>query len=412
MTLRLSLDALPDSIYAAELQKDPPSTRFPGALEGQFVRSTLRNSRSIVRFACTLTLLLIAVHGAQLLIAHRPLPLNGVIGPAVGAFSLVLAWLAWSRRYERWYLPVAWVLVPLRNVLIVAQALHAAAAGAAEALMVIPLLIIGPFYFLGLPFRAGLFAATLAVASELVVAHFLSLPSEVATGVAGFLLTTLVTCAVAARLIERHTRRAFLEGQLIGELAQQDVLTWTKNRRMFDESLAQLWRQAATDGRPLSIFLIDIDYFKAFNDRYGHQAGDEALRQAAQAIQGCARRPLDLVARYGGEEFGAILYDTGRMGAQETAEAMRRAVQTLGIEHDGSRCGDVLTISVGVAVVEPTAWRNPYGALQLADEALYQAKSKGRNRVEMMDDVAHRLLVTGEFSKDIIAHLKRDAQAR
>ncbi len=195
-------------------------------------------------------------------------------------------------------------------------------------------------------------------------------------------------------------------------MAQQDVLTWTKNRRMFDESLAQLWRQAATDGRPLSIFLIDIDYFKAFNDRYGHQAGDEALRQAAQAIQGCARRPLDLVARYGGEEFGAILYDTGRMGAQETAEAMRRAVQTLGIEHDGSRCGDVLTISVGVAVVEPTAWRNPYGALQLADEALYQAKSKGRNRVEMMDDVAHRLLVTGEFSKDIIAHLKRDAQAR
>ena len=411
MTLRLSLDALPDSIYAAELQKDPPSTRFPGALEEQFVRSTLRDSRSIVRFACTLTVLLIAVRSVQLLINHQALPLNGGIAPMVGVSSIVLAWLAWSRRYERWYLPVAWVLVPLRNILIAVQAVHVAMAGEPDGLMAIPLLIIGPFYFLGLPFRAGLVAATLAVVAELLAAHLVRLPPEIATGAAGFLLTTLAACAVAARLIERHTRRAFLERQLIGELAQQDVLTWTKNRRMFDESLAQLWRQAATDGRPLSIFLIDIDYFKAYNDRYGHQAGDEALRQAAQAIQGCARRPLDLVARYGGEEFGAILYDTGRTGAQETAEAMRRSVQALSIEHDGSRCGEVLTISVGVAVVEPTAWRNPYGALQLADEALYQAKSKGRNRVELMDDVAHRLLVTGEFSKDIIAHLKRDVRA-
>ena len=117
------------------------------------------------------------------------------------------------------------------------------------------------------------------------------------------------------------------------------------------------------------------------------------------------------MARYGGEEFGAILYDTGRTGAQETAEAMRRSVQALSIEHDGSRCGEVLTISVGVAVVEPTAWRNPYGALQLADEALYQAKSKGRNRVVLMDDAAHRLLVTGEFSKEIITQLRRDAPA-
>ena len=411
MSVRLDLETLPDSIYAVELQKDRPGGRFPQPLEAQFARATLRNSRTVVRFACTLTVLLLALRVAELLVTRHALPVS-LVNAGVVLSSLVLVWLAWSRSFERLFLPLAWILVPLRNVLIAMQVVRAVAGtGAVAELMVLPLLIIGPLYFIGLSFRAGLLSATLACAGELIAAYLFHLPLSVAVPTAGILLTTLVACAVAARSVEKHSRRAFLEGQLIGELAQQDALTWTKNRRMFDESLAQLWRQAATDGRPLSIFLIDIDYFKAYNDRYGHQAGDEALRQAAQAIQGCARRPLDLVARYGGEEFGAILYDTGRTGAQETAEAMRRSVQALSIEHDGSRCGEVLTISVGVAVVEPTAWRNPYGALQLADEAPYPAKSKGRNRVELMDDVAHRLLVTGEFSKDIIAHLKRDVRA-
>ena len=412
MTSRPSLEALPDSIYAAELQRDPPSSRFAAPLEAQFARSALRNSRTIVRFASTLTVLLIVVRGAERLIAGMPLPLpvNGMLAGVIGS-SLALLWLAWSGVYERLYLPFARVLVPLRNVLIATQSVHAAALGELDALIVLPLLIIGPLYFSGLSFRAGLFAAALACAAELLAAHLFHLPPQVALRTAAFLLTTLPTCAVAAWLIERHARRGFLEGQLIGELAQQDVLTWTKNRRMFDESLVRLWRQATSDARALSILLMDIDYFKAYNDRYGHQAGDAALRQAAQAIQRCARRPLDLVARYGGEEFGVILYDTDRAGAHAAAEAMRQAVQELSIEHDGSRCSDVLTISVGVAVLEPTAWRNPYGALQLADEALYQAKSKGRNRVELMDDVAHRLLVTGEFSKDIIGHLKSDTSA-
>ena len=412
MTLGLSPDALPDSIYAAQLHKDASNARFPAPLESQFVRSTLRNSRTIVRFACTLTVLLIGFRIAETLLMHHrlPTPVNGM-GATVLASSLMLLWLAWSRAYERLYLPFAWVLVPLRNVLIVLETVHTAARGDPDMLMMLPLLVVGPLYFLGLPFRTGVLAAGLTCVAELLAARLFHLPTPVALRTGGFLLTTLLACAVAAWLIEKHARRAFLEGQLIGELAQQDVLTWTKNRRIFDESLTRLWRQAASDARPLSILLIDIDYFKAYNDRYGHQAGDGALRQAAQAIQGCARRPLDLVARYGGEEFGVILFDTDRAGAEAAAETMRRAVEDLAIEHDNSRCSEMLTISVGVAVVEPTAWRNPYGALQLADEALYRAKSKGRNRIEVMDDVEHRLLVTGEFSKDIIAQLRAESSA-
>ena len=404
----LSFETLPDSKYAAQLQQETRAAPFPEPLESQYLRSVLRNNRIVVRGACTLAVLLVALRVTQTLLGHRVPFLSAPVG-VVFLSSLWLFWLAWSPSYERRYLPIARVLVPLRNVLGTLLVVRAAAAGATDALMVVPLALIGPFFFLGLTFRPGLLAAGLALASELGAAWWYHLGTTTAVSTALFMLTTFVACTLGALVLERQSRRAFLESQLIGELAQHDVLTWTKNRRMFDESLARLWRQASSDARSMAIMLIDIDDFKAYNDRYGHQAGDVALRQAALAMQCCARRPLDLVARYGGEEFGVILFDTDRAGAQAAAEAMRRAVQELAIEHDSSRCCDVLTISVGVAVVEPTAWRNPYGALQLADEALYRAKSNGRNRVELMDDVEHRLLVTGEFSTDIIAQLKAGA---
>ena len=405
-----SAEVLTDSVYAAQLQNDSRAARFPEPLESSYIRTWLRNNRVVVRCACLLTVVLVAMRVAETRLTS---PIASPSAPVfiVLASSLVLLWLAWSGSYERWYLPFARVLVPVRNVLGVLLLVRASAAGGSDALMVLPLTIIGPFYFLGLPFRSGLLAAGLSVLTELFAARWFHLPADTAVSTAGFLVTTLGACAVAARVLDRQARRAFLESQLVGELAQHDVLTWTKNRRIFDESLTRLWRQAGADARPLAIMLIDIDYFKAYNDRYGHQAGDAALRQSAQAMQGCARRPFDLLARYGGEEFGVILFDTDRAGAEEIAEAMRRTVQDLAIEHDGSRCCDVLTISVGVAVVEPTAWRNPYGALQLADEALYRAKSNGRNRVEVMDDIEHRMLVTGEFSKDIVADLKSGATA-
>jgi diguanylate cyclase (GGDEF)-like protein len=222
-----------------------------------------------------------------------------------------------------------------------------------------------------------------------------------------FALLALATFAIAAQQLEKRSRRAFLESHLVAELAQHDVLTWTKNRRILDEYLPRLWRQAAEDGRALAILLIDVDHFKLYNDRYGHQAGDAALRKVAQSIQSLVRRPLDLVARYGGEEFAAILYDTDGTRASSTAERIRKSVEDLAIEHKGSRMRPVLTISIGVAVIEPDVRRSPGGALQLADEALYRAKSRGRNRLEIMDDAQYRLLVTGVFSQELADTLKR-----
>jgi diguanylate cyclase (GGDEF)-like protein len=402
-----SLEGLDDSPYAAELRKANPAPCFAPAMEADYVRSFLRDNRTLVRLSCTLAVLLIALRALEVLIGGTAGVPAGAAFLLVGVASVILAWLAWSGHYERRYLPWAQILVPVRNSVIAAQLVRVAAHGQLDVLMLVPLLLVGPFYFMGLRFRAALIAVLLTGASMLGAAIAFPLPPTIAFHSGAFALVAVATFAVAAQQIEKRSRRAFLESRLVAELAQHDVLTWTKNRRVFDEYLPRLWRQAAEDRRALAILLIDVDHFKPYNDRYGHQAGDAALRKVAQAIQSCVRRPLDLVARYGGEEFAAILYDTDGGRAARTAEAIRKAVEALAIEHRGSHASPALTISVGVAVIEPNAGRTAGGALQLADEALYRAKARGRNRLEVMDDAEYRLLQTGVFSRGFADTLKR-----
>ena len=404
-----SLEGLNDSPYAAELRKARPAARFAPAIEADYVRSFLRDNLALVRLSCTLAVLLIALRGLEALTGSTGGQSSAAAFALVTAASLVLVWLAWSRHYERYYLPWAHILIPARNGIIAAQLVRVVAHGQLDVVILLPLLLIGPFYFMGLQYRAALLVVSLTAACMVGSAVAFQLPSTIAFHSGAFALVAVATFAVAAQQLEKRSRRAFLESRLVAELAQHDVLTWTKNRRVFDEYLPRLWRQAAEDGRALAILLIDVDHFKLYNDRYGHQAGDAALRQVAQAIQSCVRRPLDLVARYGGEEFTAILYDTDGTRASSTAERIRKAVEELALEHRASRASPVLTISVGVAVVEPDAKRSSSGALQLADEALYRAKSRGRNRLEIMDDAEYRLLVTGVFSRDLAETLKRGA---
>jgi diguanylate cyclase (GGDEF)-like protein len=402
-----SFEGLPDSPYAAELRKARASARFPAAMEAEYVCGSLRDNRTLVRLSCTLALLLMALRGIEVLIGSSVGETSRPAFLAVLAASGVLAWLAWSHRYERLYLPWAHVLIPLRSSMVAVQIVRVAAHGELDVLMLLPLMLLGPFYFMGLRYRTASLVVCLTAASMLVAGFIYHLPSMIALQSGAFALTAVVAFAITAQQIEKRSRRAFLESRLVAELAQHDVLTWTMNRRMLDEYLPRLWRQSAEDGRALAILLIDVDHFKPYNDRYGHQAGDAALRKVARALQDCVRRPLDLVARYGGEEFTAILYDTDGARASGSAEQIRKCVEALGIEHRGSRASSVLTVSIGVAVVAPEAGRSPGGALQLADEALYRAKSKGRNRVEVMDEAEYRLLVTGVFSQELADTLKR-----
>lgn len=397
---RLNLSAFPDSPYAAELQRGGPNLRFSPKLEAEYVRAHLIHSRTLIRVVCVLASLLAIFRGVEQAAAgswNSTIPIG--LGLVISG-SIMLASIAWSPAFERLYLPWARIVVPIRNSIVAAHIAETAAHGQLEMLMVLPIVLIGPFFFLGLRFRTALFSGVLTVVSFIAQAIFFELALPVALRSGAFLLMSLIACAIAARHLEKLSRTSFLETHLIAELAQHDALTGTKNRRVFDEHLARLWPQSIEDGRAIAILLIDVDHFKAYNDRYGHQAGDQALRQVAQTVQTFVRRPLDVLARYGGEEFAAVLYDVDGNQAMEIADRMRRAVEELDIEHRGSRTSAGVTISAGVAVIEPTLERNPRGALQLADQALYEAKVKGRNRVELMNEAEYGMLVTGVFSKD------------
>ncbi|NDY43219.1 diguanylate cyclase [Dissulfurirhabdus thermomarina] len=181
--------------------------------------------------------------------------------------------------------------------------------------------------------------------------------------------------------LKESERRLEESNAALERLSTLDGLTGIANRRRFDEALAREWRRAARDGHELGLVLLDIDHFKAYNDTYGHLEGDDCLKQVAAAVEKAMRRPGDLAARYGGEEFAAILPETGIDGARKRAEAIRAAVEALGIPHEASPVADHVTVSLGAAAAAPGKGGGPEDLIQQADAGLYAAKEGGRNRV-------------------------------
>jgi diguanylate cyclase (GGDEF)-like protein len=185
-----------------------------------------------------------------------------------------------------------------------------------------------------------------------------------------------------ANLELNETRRQLEEqNRKLERLSTLDTLTGLANRRRFDEALQQEWRRAARDAGSLSLIFCDIDFFKGYNDSYGHQAGDECLHQVARALAEVVNRPADLAARYGGEEFVVLLVDTVLEGAVFLAERMRARIESLHIAHRSSGLGAFLTASFGVASLIPRPGLKPEDLIALADHSLYAAKQQGRNRV-------------------------------
>lgn len=171
------------------------------------------------------------------------------------------------------------------------------------------------------------------------------------------------------------------QSDLLKSLALIDGLTGVANRRRFDTELETDWLQAIRNQTPISVLMIDVDNFKAFNDHYGHQAGDDCLRRVAQTIATIVGRPYDLVARYGGEEFICLLPNTDQGGARFIASQIERNIRELAIDHLHSTNAPVLTVSVGVATSTPTQGNDPQQLITDADKQLYNAKHEGRGRV-------------------------------
>lgn len=185
---------------------------------------------------------------------------------------------------------------------------------------------------------------------------------------------TLVRARVRTHLMLK------LQSDKLASVALIDELTGVGNRRRMDEALQLGWRQSLRDNTSMSLVMADIDYFKQYNDIYGHLAGDSCLRETAQALAAAMQRPGDLVCRYGGEEFSCILPATHHIGAIALAGKMLAGVQALHIPHEGAGPGKQVTISLGVATIVPTPDSTPAALLKLADECLYRAKAGGRAR--------------------------------
>ena len=183
---------------------------------------------------------------------------------------------------------------------------------------------------------------------------------------------------VLAKALEKSNQR-------LKELSERDELTSLHNRRSMVHKLKDEWARLYRSGKPLSLLFIDIDYFKQYNDTYGHIQGDEVLKQAADVFRQHAKRAADMAARFGGEEFAIVLPETEHTVALQIAEQVRQGMESLKIEHIASSCSDCVTVSLGVATMMPARGKEVTALQSEADRALYEAKKNGRNRVLGVD---------------------------
>lgn len=258
------------------------------------------------------------------------------------------------------------------------------------------LLIMGAFTFISLRF---LYAVSWALATTFAygaVAIFVNhTDSNILAQNIFNIIATIIIGAFSNYLMENYQRRDFLNALLLEyenrqlqtasnelrRLSISDALTTLGNRRHFDLMLDQEWMRSMRSASPISLIMLDIDYFKNYNDNYGHQAGDECIRLVAQKVRGAAKRTGDTSARYGGEEFALLLSGTELADAVIIAEVCRASVESLNIPHGYSMVCDVVMISAGVATMIPNSKTSSKALVEAADKELYRAKAEGRNRV-------------------------------
>jgi diguanylate cyclase (GGDEF)-like protein len=308
---------------------------------------------------------------------------------------LALLIVTYSPLYYRWFARVTQLVAPL----------HAACFVTMHALMQpqgytlsswLALVVAAPYFLFGMLYGPAVRTSLIVVGIYAVSSRFAGLHGAqqyfdlaIAVFAGGF-------AAIIARGAQQSIRDDYLATQVLNDSVHRDSLTGIYNRRMFDAHMERIWQQAIRTRTPLALLMIDLDHFKAYNDHCGHQAGDTCLARVAAVLPAAARRPLDLAARYGGEEFAVLLYDMQRDSVAEVCLQLHAALSALQIPHPGVKDAPHVTFSIGAACIEPQLGRGTEGFIQLADEALYAAKQRGRNRTVIMDR-EYETLITGVF---------------
>ncbi|HRX90676.1 MAG TPA: diguanylate cyclase [Steroidobacteraceae bacterium] len=304
---------------------------------------------------------------------------------------IVMLVFTWSKLYQRGYDTMIQIVAPVFGV---GTVLMAAFAPVEQLPLIGSRLLLVAFFFyfmLGLRFWVALRINALVMLAFLVLAATGTTPARESIYMLFTLFCANLIGAAGSYALEFANRREFLERRLLHEVATHDGLTGLLNRAAFEDEIRRLWNQAQRDQQPIAVIMADIDCFKAYNDSYGHQAGDDCLRRVALAVESAARRrPLDFVARYGGEELVAVLYGADRGYAESVARNMIEAVSDLAIPHAASLAQTHVTISAGLASVDASNAQSHDIVIQWADKALYVAKDKGRNRYVVLDPLVSR----------------------
>lgn len=370
-----------DRVLRAHLDGGFPNLTFAPQLERSFRETYRQGDLGRRRIALLVGALVYFAFGIEGILTGGPASSGaafiarvGVIWPALIAMLIVSWHPVWSRRLD------TAALVGLPFVMTGHSMMLALAHARGEVMPADGLILLIMFIYLlaGLRFYWtlvwGLLVPFVYVAAEVLAGGL----SGAALGYNAFyMLAANVVGATGCYGIEHQARRNFLRSELLEHMAIHDSLTGLRNQRSMRDELEMVLRRARRESQPLAVAMIDIDHFKAFNDRYGHQAGDQALISVAGVLSHGARRPLDLACRYGGEEFTLVWYGAGQDAAAELAQGLQAELRELTVETAEGEVG--LTVSVGIAAAVPAYEHTPDSYLICADAALYQAKGCGRD---------------------------------
>ncbi|HEY0800245.1 MAG TPA: diguanylate cyclase [Steroidobacteraceae bacterium] len=397
----ISNDDLPNSPHARQLRAGFPWLTFDAELEREF---RLRNFDESVLYTrvnlCLAILITIAFSTMDALVLGPDLdriPSRIYIMVIIPALLIGLA-SSFAPQRHKIHAPLTIVTMTLFGLSVAAIQIVASLGGISMLTPSLILSIVFIYFMSGLIFYLAVAVNGIILLAYLAAGAALVLPGREFSYSALAIVAANLFCASVTYMHEKTSRLRFLEACLLREMVARDGLTGIQNRRMFDQHIARVWQQAVREEERVAVLLADIDCFKDYNDRYGHQAGDECLRAVAVSLSQCARRPLDFVARYGGEEFAIVLYEASREYVAEVLTRIQRSIAELNIPHEASKVASRLTLSIGAAFVLPAANRTLEGLIQLADEALYCAKEEGRNRVIVMEAEYHTMR-TGRFEK-------------
>lgn len=402
----------PAPTAANQLERGFRWLRFSPALEADYRAAQFRDGARYLRINLVLlAVFILAINQIDRSVLPTTLATSpnlariGVLPPLL-LIGLALTWL---RRAPIWY-PRA-MTVGMAGAMMAIGWMAVAAWDLGDNRIFVRVVIAASalWFVLGLGFRAACVINIAGMAFFAVSAAAYDMPAPDLVHYLSMLVLTNLVSGAGAWNLEHARRTAWLEARMLAEHALLDGLTGIHNRRHFDDYLGRMWQQGVREHKPLALLLADIDHFKKYNDRYGHQAGDEVMKRVARVLARFARRPLDLAARYGGEEFAVLLFDASGDHAARIGEEILAEVRALGIPHADSAAAGILTVSIGVASIVPVARRSSAGFVQLADQALYAAKDGGRNQARLLQE-EYQHMKTGYFHRHTLTGGGKDGQ--